>query len=139
MSQKQQNGGWISLIFRVAVASLFFSAALSKYLAGFDAVVARFHAMFEETWLPWCLVEAHARVIPYVEVFIVLWLVIGYRLNLAWVFTSFVLISLSFGQLVAGNIDVAANDYNYLLLCFVGLYFSCCDRFSVDALLSKRK
>jgi len=125
----------ISLILRIAVASLFAAAAIGKFAGGLDEVVVYFQATFEKTWIPASMVAIHARITPFVELMIPIWLLVGYRLKLAWIFTGFFTISLAFGMMVVGKYDIAANNYFYVLLICVGLYFSSSDKFSVDGMM----
>lgn len=124
---------------RLALASLFLSAAVGKLKGGTESIrgtVAYFQTTFAETWLPGPLVTLHGYATPFVEALIAAWLIVGYRLRVAWVLTGLFTISLAFGMAVARKHDVAANNYNYVLLCAAGLYFSRFDRFSLDGLRS---
>ncbi len=126
---------FISLILRVAVSSLFAVAAIGKFQkgqAGLEGVVQHFNEMFKDTWLPPQLVTLQARLIPYIEAVIPVWLISGIQLKLAWIATSFYMITLAFGIMVAGKYDVAAYNYLYVLICCWGLYFSKYDTFNVD-------
>lgn len=138
-SSSGDAGAWASLVLRLAVASLFVSAAVNKLKGGMDSVrgtAEYFRTMFAETWLPEAMVVAHGWATPFIEALIPIWLVIGYRLKIGWVFTCLFMISLGFGMAVAGRNDVAGSNYNYVLICAVGLYLSRYDRFSVDGMLS---
>jgi len=130
-------GKWASLILRLAVASLFFAAAVRK-LQGGTATIQKtldfFHTTFEHTWLPHPLVTIHAYATPFIEAAIVIWLISGFRLTAAWGFTAAFVTSLAFGLSVAGEFNEAANDYNYVLICCVGLLVSRYDRLRIDTL-----
>ena len=115
---------WISFILRIAIASLFAVAAAGKFIGGIDGVVASFTSMFKDTFLPSPLVALYARVIPWVEAAIAIWLILGVRLKEAWIFTAFTLISLAFGMVVARQGTTASENYVYVLIACVGLYFS---------------
>ena len=133
-SQKccQAEGPWISFILRLTVASLFAVAAVAKFEAGLEVTAEHFISVFESTWLPKSVVSVHAHVIPFLEVLIPLWLLIGFRLRIAWVFTALVALTLAFGMAVVRGYGVAADNYFYVFLCLLGIYFSPADRFSVD-------
>ena len=120
--QEHVEQGWISIIARVAMAMLFAVAALSKFLGGLGATVQTFQEMFKATWIPLGLVTPYAYAIAFAEALIALWLLSGYKLRAAWVFTSLVLISLAFGLMVAKQ--SAADIYIYLLLACLGIYVS---------------
>ena len=127
---------WASPVVRLAIASLFLAASVRKLQGGAESIqktVRYFRTTFEDTWLPEFLVTAHAYATPFVEAFIVIWLISGFRLRAAWVFTSLFMISLAFGMSVAGEYDSAANNYTYVLICCVGLLLSPYDRIRIDA------
>ncbi len=133
--------GWISLILRLAVASLFIASSTSKLmggLRGIQGVVAYFQETFADSWLPGSFVTAHAYATPFVEAIISIWLIVGYRLKIAWLVAALFSISISFGMFVAGDYHTAANNYNYVLICCAGLYFARHDRFSADSFLRDR-
>ncbi|MBP9865537.1 MAG: DoxX family protein [Candidatus Omnitrophica bacterium] len=119
--------GGASLLLRLAVASIFIAAVAGKFKMGFGATVPMFQGMFKETWLPAPLVTMFATVLPWLEIVIPVWLLSGFRLKCAWLFSGLVLISLAFGMMVAGNYAVASSNYQYVLLCCAGLYFSAFD------------
>ena len=134
-SSVQDVGRWVSLILRLAMATLFFSAAVSKLKGGTASIagtVQFFRTTFENTWLPGPMVTLHAYLTPFVEALLVIWLLTGFRLPAAWVVTALFLITLAFGMSVAGKHDVAAHNFNYVLICCAGLYFSRFDRLRVD-------
>ncbi len=131
---KENEASWVSLILRIAMASLFAAASIEKFSGGLDAVAADFQGLFEPTWLPLPLVSIHARIIPFAEVLIAIWLLTGLYLKFAWIFTGFVTISLALGMVVAAQYDAAANNYFYVFLCCVGLYFCPLDRWGLNGL-----
>lgn len=134
-------GCWASLILRLAIAALFTSAAIGKLKGGMESVratVGYFQSAFAETWLPGSLVTMHGYLTPFIEAIIPIWLILGWRLKYAWLFTGLFMISLAFGMSVAGKYDIAAGNYNYVLMCAVGLYFSRFDRLNVDAMRRPR-
>lgn len=114
---------WISFILRIAMALLFAVAALSKFIGGLEGVVVSFTGMFKDSFLPSPLVALYARALPWVEALIAIWLVLGIRLKIAWILTSFTLISLGFGLMVARQ-ETVSQIYIYLLAACAGLYFS---------------
>lgn len=121
--------GLISLILRVSMASLFLIAGVDKFMKGLNLVSESFTMMFKDTLLPPALVGPYAYFIPFAEVLIALWLLSGIKLRAAWVFTAFLLISLSFGMVIAKQYATAADNYAYVLMACAGLYFSrydCC-------------
>ena len=130
-------GQWASLVIRLAVGSLFFAAAFRKLHGGTETIhktVRFFQTTFENTWLPAKLVNIHAYATPFVEALIVIWLISGFRLTAAWVFTALFTTSLAFGMSVAGKFDTAEDNYTYVLICCAGLLLSRYDRFRVDML-----
>jgi len=139
-SNEKDVGRWASLVLRLAIGSLFLSAAVGKLSGGLASIrgtVGYFQATFAETWLPQTLVTLHGWLTPFVEALISVWLIVGYRLRVGWIVTCLFTISLAFGMAVAKKHDVAANNYVYVLICAAGLYLSRYDRFSVDGLLKR--
>ena len=134
MEELSPEKEWISLLLRLAVASLFIGAVIPKFQGGLGNVVQSFQTLFQNSWLPMPLVKLHARLTPWIELLIPIWLLVGIRLRWAWILTGLFLVSLSFGMVVAGQGAVAATNYSYLLLACAGLYFSPFDRYSVDGM-----
>ncbi len=124
MGKDCSKESWISFILRMAMASLFAVAAFDKFHGGLNGVVTSFTEMFKDSFLPLPLVALYARLIPFVETVIALWLILGIRLKAAWIFTAFTLISLAFGMVVARQGQTAAENYVYVLMACAGLYFS---------------
>jgi len=140
-SAAQDVGKWVSVILRVAIASLFLTAAVSKLKGGSASInqtVQGIQAVFRDTWLPAPLVTFQAWATLAVEPLIVVWLISGYRLKLGWIVTGLFLTTLSFGMAVAGKYDVASANYTYVLMACAGLYVSHFDCFAIDALVCKR-
>ena len=106
------------------MASLFAVASIDKFAGGMGTVAARFIDIFKDSWLPLPLVTLHAHLIAWAEALIAIWLLSGYRLKNAWIFTAFILISLAFGMTVVKQYQVASENYLYVFLACVGLYFS---------------
>lgn len=117
---------WISLIVRIAMASLFFVAALSKFMMGLDAMTAHILTTFKDTILPSWMLSPYATILPFAEALIPVWLLTGYKLRAGWVFTAFLLVTLAFGLSVSKQ--SAADVYIYLLVACLGLYLSRYDR-----------
>ena len=132
MKENHTEGSWISLILRLAMASLFLGAVVPKFQHGLGSIVGAFQAAFKDTWLPMRLVTLHTRCVPWIEAGLVIWLIIGFRLRWAWSVAGLFLTSLAFGMIVIGKGDVAAGNFSYVLISCVGLYFSRYDRWSVD-------
>lgn len=137
MSKENSEGCWISLVLRAAVASLFVAAVVPKWMSGPEAMVEPFRQMFKDTWLPMPLVEMQARIVPYIETIIPIWLLTGRRLREAWILTALFLTSLSFGMAVAKQ--NSADIYLFVLIACVGLYFSSEDKFVLSLPTKKRK
>ena len=124
----------VSLVLRVAVAALFVGAVVPKFLGGIGGIAAQFQKMFEGSWLPMRLVMLHARWVPWIELLLPVWLVVGWKLRWAWTVAALFLTSLAFGMIVAGKGDVAVGNFTYVLIACFGLYFSRYDRWSVDGI-----
>lgn len=134
MAEKNNEGALISVILRIAVASLFVAAVVPKFLGGVGNMPAHFQKMFEGSWLPMPLVMLHAQWVPWIEMLLPVWLVAGWKLRWAWTAAALFMTTLAFGMAVAGKGDVAAANFTYVLICCAGLYFSRFDRFGLEAL-----
>ena len=115
---------WISIILRIAMSSLFFVAAVNKFVMGLDISAGYIIGTFSKTWLPAFVVAPYAHALPFVEIVIAFWLFSGQHLKKAWVFTAFVLISLAFGMAIAQQYAIAASNYVYVVIACAGLYVS---------------
>lgn len=118
---------WISLIVRVAMASLFFMAALGKFMMGLDVSSGYIIASFKDTFLPSWLLVPYTNILPFAEALVPVWLLTGYKLRAGWVFTAGLLITLAFGLSVSKQSP--ADIYTYILVACLGLYlsrFDCC-------------
>lgn len=114
---------WISLILRVAMASLFAVAAYGKF-TGLENYAAMVMGMFKDTFLPGWLLSPYVNLLPYAEALAAVWLLVGVNLREAWVFTAFLLVSLAFGMIVAKQGTTASENYIYAVIACLGLYVS---------------
>ena len=138
MEKCHTEGCWVSLILRLAMATLFIGAVVPKWTAPPGSLVASFEAMFKDTWLPMELVRMKARAVPWIETILPIWLILGFRLRWAWVATALFLTSLAFGMVVA-KAPNAALTYLYVLIACVGLYFSQFDKLNLGCLFGKKE
>jgi hypothetical protein len=120
---------WISLITRLAIASMYASTSIRYFLNGFQGVIGYTERALASAWLPMPLVTAFAHCIPWLELLIWVWLLVGYRLREAWIFAALYTVTLGFGNMLA---LAHANDYLHVLLCLAGLHAAASDRWSVD-------
>ena len=102
---------------------LFGVAALAKFMMGLGTTANFITGMFKETWLPSALVVPYAYALPFAEALIAVWLLTGIKLRAGWIFTAFVLVSLAFGVVVTKQ-PTAADNYIYVAIACMGLYFS---------------
>ena len=114
---------WISLILRVAMASLFAVAAYGKF-TGLENYTAMIMGMFKDTFLPGWLLSPYVNLLPYAEALAAVWLLVGVNLREAWIFTAFLLVSLAFGMIVAKQATGASENYIYVVIACLGLYVS---------------
>ncbi|RIK64770.1 MAG: hypothetical protein DCC65_13730 [Planctomycetota bacterium] len=134
----REVGCYASLILRLAIAALFFAAAFAKLKGGMETIngtVGYFKTAFAETWLPMWMVTIHAYITPFAEALIAIWLPLGWKLKYGWLFAGLFTISLAFGMSILGKHDIASGNYNYVLMCALGLYLSRFDCLSIDGCL----
>ncbi|MCB9756876.1 MAG: hypothetical protein H6753_00450 [Candidatus Omnitrophica bacterium] len=121
---------WISIILRVAMSSLFLVAGINKFATGLGYSAEQIMLSFSKTWLPGFLVAPYAYALPFVEIVLALWIFSGQYIKKAWITAAFVLTTLAFGMVVAGQHAIAASNYVYVVIACLGLYVSrydCCD------------
>lgn len=119
----------VSLLLRISIVTLFFAAGLNKLVAGHSATVGLLTKLFTQAWLPLPLVVMQATLAPYIEIVLSMWLLLGFRLKLAWIFSSLFMISLAFGLTIVQNFAGAAQNYFYVVLCLVGILLADYDHF----------
>jgi len=130
---------WISLILRVAVASIFAVAAYSKFVMGLGNFAANMTGMFKDTLLPGWLLVPYINILPFAEFLIAVWLLLGIKLREAWIFTAFVLMTLGFGMVVAKQGAVASENYIYMMMACLGIYLSKYDGCSLLSCCGSKK
>ncbi len=96
-------GCWISLIIRLSIFSLFTASVIGKYVRGVEGGVKFFHSVFAKSWAPQTFVTFYAYIVPFIETSLLIWLLVGVRLRLAWIVTGMYLITLSSGLVAAGR------------------------------------
>ena len=124
---------WVSVLLRLAIGSLLLTAGILKLPGGVSGTVSYYSSLFEHSLLPPLLVRAHASVILFVELWLGLWLLSGFRLDVSWKVAAALLTSLAVGMLFAGKYDVASDNYVYVLLSLGGLLTSRFDRWTLGS------
>lgn len=121
----------LALLARFAVALLHGSTGLYKLILGLPATADLFLEIFVGSWLPAEIIVAYAYVMPFIQVGIALWLISGYRMQLAWIFTILFTWTLGIGSLIAGGPQMiaAVNATGYIMVCMVGLVLMPADTF----------
>jgi thiosulfate dehydrogenase [quinone] large subunit len=133
--------GAAAFLLRVSLGVLFFFVGLDKFLApiGAAGVSQKLAAGFHTTNLPAFLAVPFLHMLPYVEVTLGAVLVIGIFTQEALAASGLLLISLAFGKIFEQDYATVANNFNYVLLAAVGLYFASRDNlYSLDRLLRKK-
>lgn len=132
---RAQVRGWTSLIARAAIGSMYASTSIRYLVNGTGGVIHYVESHMAKTWLPTPLVSGFAHAVPWLELLIWTWLLVGWQLEVAWVVASLYTVALGFGNMLALE---HANDYLHVLVCLVGLGAARWDRVSVDAWLARR-
>ena len=122
---------WVSILMRLAIGTLFLSAAIVKTPFGIPGIIAYYSSLLDKSLLPVFLIKSHAALILFFEYGLAVWLLSGWRLRLAWKVAGVLLVSLAIGMIFAGKYDVASANYIYVFLCAVGLFVSEFDRWQV--------
>lgn len=122
----------VSLVLRLAMGSLFLAAALIKVEGGISGTIAYYTSLFEKSLLPLSLVRLHASVVMIGEFTMAFWLITGFKVRIAWITSTFFLMSFAFGMMMISKFDVASDNYIYVLISCVGLLLSQYDYFNVS-------
>ncbi len=129
---------WISLILRIAIASIFAVAVYGKFAIGLGNYAANMTAMFKDTFLPGWLLAPYINILPFAEILIAVWLLVGIKLRAGWIFTAFVLLTLGFGMMVGRQSAIASENYIYMMMACLGIYLSKYDKCSLLNYISKK-
>jgi hypothetical protein len=127
----------ISLILRIAVASIFGVASYIKFTTGFNSYVEIMTNIFKDTFLPGWLLKPYIYGLPFAEGLVVVWLLVGIKLRYAWTFAALVFLTLGFGMIVAKQGATASENFIYMMMACLGIYLSKYDKCGLS--LGKRK
>lgn len=126
------------LVTRWAIGMLFLVAGLRKFFDPGPAVfMEKIVEQFQETILSQILLRPYGYCLPFIEVALGLFLVVGLYRRTALMLTALLLLSLAFGQLLLGKNDQVGSIFIDLLLTAWALMHSRHDRFHLDHLLSR--
>ncbi len=115
---------WISFLLRLAVGTLFGIIGVAQVQTTADTLTSVYAEGFYGSILPESLVIGFLGLLPYVELLLAVWLIVGVFQKWAWVLSGFLLIALSMGLLMLNETQAAADNFLFLLLVVAGLYFS---------------
>ncbi len=135
---QEKNATWISIFMRLAIIIFLGLSGVRKVMGGVGDTIGQFQQMYADTGTPMWLVTAQAWMVPYLEVLIGIWLLLGFKLRAAFVTSALLTLNFCVAMKILGKGDVVANNSLFVLLCCVGLYFCHQDRCSLDGWLAKR-
>lgn len=72
---------------------------------------------FDKTWSPHALNVLLGWIIMIAEPIIAIWILSGRRCRDAWMSAAMLMFLLTFGQTMLMQVDVVANNWQYLVLC----------------------
>lgn len=122
----------ISLILRVAMASLFLGAAIIKVKGGISGNIDYYLSIFKDSDFPIFLVKFHASIIMIVEFALGIWLLAGVKLKFAWLASALTLISLAFGMIFVYKFETVSDNYIYVVISMLGYLLSSYDHFRLS-------
>lgn len=134
-----KNATWISVFMRLAVIIYLGFSGIRKVMGGVGESVERMQQVFADSGTPMWLVTSQSWIVPYLEVFIAIWLLAGYKLRGAFITSALLTLNFAGAMKILGNGAVVANNILIVLLCCVGLLFCQNDRWSVDGCLARQK
>jgi uncharacterized membrane protein YphA (DoxX/SURF4 family) len=125
---------WGVFLLRFSLGMLFFTAGLNKFIGGLAGARQGIAGMFAKTWLPPWSVSLFAGVLPYFEVLFGALLVVGLFRIAVLPLASLLMLSLTFGMLVAGQNAVVAYNMIYVFM-FAAAAASRWDLIALDRLI----
>src|SRR3981081_3940212 len=137
----EQQRGWAVLFARLVLGLIFFMAGFWKvFQLGPLNHARKYFLPFADTFLPVWSLWATGTVIPFVELIAGALLIIGLRVREALVALGFVLLVVTFGHLLHEPLYPFHEHVipRLALLLFLIMLPSEDDRFSLDALISRR-
>ena len=112
-----------SALLRWALGLVFLIGGIMKLTSGLEGFVHGYLVpAFAKTPLPPVLVTAYGYTLPFVEVVIGVWLILGVLRIPALALTGATLLSLAFGQILLQQHAIVANIFLYVLMAAVALY-----------------
>jgi len=132
---------WGAFLLRFSLGLLFFAAAMGKFLGkgGVAGFLEYIQGKFAGTWLPPVLYQSFGQVIPYVEIFLGIVLMLGIFRLAGLVLGSLHMLGLAFGMMVTGDWPVVAANLFYVALFAAALLTSPWDRIHLDTLIFRRR
>ncbi len=118
---------WVSLLVRLTVIVLFGGLAIQTWIDGPGAFVETLHGQLDPSGFPHWITTAFGWGLPFIQAFLAIWLIVGYKLKAAWFASGLLLIAFGFGQLITPNPVMALFSYLGLLFPIIGLYASHAD------------
>lgn len=142
MSEKsaQFDASLVPLLLRLALAMLFLTAGLGKFIGPgpthFMEALAR---DFQGTFLPLFLVRPFAYMLPFLETALGLFLLAGLYRRTALIGTALLLIALSFGKAILGDFQIVAQNFIFLYGTVWTLLFAENDRYNFDRFFTDKQ
>jgi thiosulfate dehydrogenase [quinone] large subunit len=124
-------------LLRLPLGVIFFFAGLGKFIGGYGGFTTdMMKQMSENTWLPELLLYPFVYALPFVEVVVGAFLLVGFLTRPTLFVTALLLTALTFGMALLQNHQTVAQNANYVFMAAVAFFFSRHNLLSLDALLS---
>ena len=88
--------------------------------------------------LPLVLVSPFAHILPFAEVGIGALLILGIFTQISLILAGLLMMALTFGVVVSGQVGIVANNVVYAFIIFVLAYLVDNNRYSVDGMLRRK-
>lgn len=128
-----------ALLMRAGMGLLFLIAAAGKFMMGTEKFRGYIFEQFKDTWLPQFALAPYAYALPYAELAIGILLILGLFRCLSIALSMLLMLSLTFGMMVAQKHDVVGANMTYLFFLGALLFVSRWDVFCADTLWRKPK
>lgn len=136
---QNRNAAWISVFMRIALIIYLGFSGVRKVMNGVGGTVDYFQEVYAGTGTPMWLVTGQAWIVPYLEVILFAWLLIGYKLRGAYIACALLLLNFCGAMKILGKGETVVDNAVFVVVCCVGLYFAHRDCWSVDGCLARRK
>ncbi|HEY3025756.1 MAG TPA: DoxX family protein [Pyrinomonadaceae bacterium] len=124
-------------LLRVTLAIVFLFSGIGKFMGGLGSFVGGMNQHFAGK-LPAAMVMPFSYVLPFAEVILGALIFIGLFNRFALFLSGLLLVALTFGTVMLGDLPTVAHNTQYALVNFALLWLADLNRYSVDGLRQRK-